>query len=532
MARDGLCVTLCAGVVLGVALPLASAPPDEQEARFRSALAVQNALDTGLAHLQKGEYGAAVKVLEARISAIDGNHRYLLALRDAYRGYTRELKEAGRTRELQTYLLRLQILDKDARNEPPPTRPAAALASTTPVPAPAPAAPPAPAPAIVPRAKIEDRPTGKVDDPFSDANSVQAHRARDLLARADKEFADKNYAAAARLYAQAQQADAGAAAAGHERWGYCRLHAVGLTLNRGDVGDAAELEREVRGALEQAPKLSDFGKELLRRLKDAGEPAVEVKHTPRKGAGMAVTETANFRIFHTQSRDYAERVARAAETTRLAMGRKWFGEVLPTWSPRCDIHLHATRQDYAKATGAGAESPGHSTFSLDAGRVVSRRIDLRCDDKHLLRATLPHETTHVVLAGRFGRHDVPRWADEGMAVLSEPRERIELHLRNLPAHQRDGRLFGVGRLLQMADYPDAPSVGAFYAQSVSLVGFLCRKKDPQTFAAFLKDGLAGGYEPALRKHYAINSFVELETQWRKHAFGAAAGVARTADKRR
>jgi tetratricopeptide (TPR) repeat protein len=521
MARDGLCVTLCAGLLLGVVLPLTATPPDEQEAHFRNALAVQNALDRGLAHLQKGEYSAAVKVLEAHISAIDGNHRYLIALRDAYRGHLRGLRQSGNTRELQTYLLRLQILDKDAPKDPPP--------AVTPTPKPAPA-PATSAPGIA-RGKIDDAPRPLPDDPFSDANSVQAHKARALLARAEREYTDKRYASAAGLYAEAHKADPRTAAAYRERWAYCRLHAVGLTINQGDVGDSAALEREVRQAAAEAPNCASFADKLLRSLRGAREPVIEIKHTPGKSGGMAITETANFRIFHTQPRAFAERLARTAEMTRLTMGRKWFGEVLPTWSPRCDIHLHATQQDYARATGAGAESPGHSTFSLDGGRVVSRRIDLRCDDTHLETGTLPHEATHVVLAGRFGRHDIPRWADEGMAVLSEPRARIDLHLRNLPAHQRDGRLFNVGRLMRMSDYPEASSVGAFYAQSVSLVEFLCRKKGPQTFARFLRDGLDGGYETALRRHYDINSFVELETLWRTHAFGGA-GVARMTEKRR
>ena len=54
---------------------------------------------------------------------------------------------------------------------------------------------------------------------------------------------------------------------------------------------------------------------------------------------------------------------------------------------------------------------------------------------------LPHEATHVVFAGRFGDRMLPHWADEGMAVLSEPRERIDLHLHNLPQHRVNGELF-------------------------------------------------------------------------------------------
>jgi hypothetical protein len=241
-----------------------------------------------------------------------------------------------------------------------------------------------------------------------------------------------------------------------------------------------------------------------------------------------MAETTSFRIFHTQGQETAERAAQVAERTRAAMSRKWFADATPaTWSPRCDIYLHATAADYARATGAPTASPGHSTLSLDGGRVIIRRIDLRCDDPNMLNGVLPHETTHVVLAGRFGLHHVPRWADEGAAVLSEPQDRVNQHLHNLPMHRRDGELFGVGQLMQMDKYPEPKLVGTFYAQSVSLVDYLSKRKGPQVFTAFLRDSLEHkDYEGALRKHYEINGFADLDRLWMEHAFGAV-----TADRR-
>ena len=166
-----------------------------------------------------------------------------------------------------------------------------------------------------------------------------------------------------------------------------------------------------------------------------------------------------------------------------------------------------------------AGSPGHSTIRSEGERILTRRIDLHCDDPNMTIGVLPHETTHVVLAGRFGEHAVPRWADEGMAVLSEPRDRIERHLRNLPKHSQERQLFGVGQLMRLNDYPDPRYIGPFYAQSVSLVDFLSREKGPRVFAQFLKDGLNGGYEPALEKHYGMQGFHDLEARWQRAALG-------------
>src|SRR5262249_23127034 len=156
------------------------------------------------------------------------------------------------------------------------------------------------------------------------------------------------------------------------------------------------------------------------------------------------------------------------------------------------------------------KSPGHSRIEADSatGEVIRRQIELRCDNPDLLSAVLPHETTHVILAGQFGRYQVPRWVDEGMAVVTQPKSKGGLHPNNPPLHHDRQELFRVGELIEMKDYPHASRVGAFYAQSVSLVRYLTELQNPQVFAQFVRDGMAKGYEPALRSHYGIKSYAE------------------------
>jgi hypothetical protein len=552
MARDGLLTFVCAGV-LAVALPaaagdLAADNPPDRENKVTSLLAVQRALREGREQLQRGNYQGAVFLLESQIARANANSDYLAALCDAYRGYIAELRRAGRLTEIPKYQERLEILDPAAcigRKAAPVAavtpagrpvvtegRPADAAASTPaarPVVTegrPTAAAAATPPPASV-RAKLQED-----EDPFSDANAP--HPAGATLAKAEQEFAGRHYVAASQLYDQAARDGETLADASREHWGYCKLVTIAETLRRPDKStQPAELEREVRQAMSLTPKLDSFGKDLLRKLQDrqavtlvdtpvaAGSATVEVRHTPAQQGTWAVAETTNFRILHVQSREFAEQIARSAEATRAAMIKKWFGDDPGPWKPRCDIFLYATAQDYSQATGAPANSPGHSTMRTEGEHVMSRRIDLHCDDANMTVGVLPHETTHVVLAGHFGDHAVPRWADEGMAVLSEPRDRIERHLRNLPQHKADRHLFGTGQLMKLDAYPDPRYIGPFYAQSVSLVDFLTERAGPRVFAKFLKDGLAGGYEPALQRYYNIQSFAELEQQWLQHTFGAA-----------
>lgn len=257
-----------------------------------------------------------------------------------------------------------------------------------------------------------------------------------------------------------------------------------------------------------------------------GEAAPEVRHLASTSDGWAVAETGHFRIYHNQTRAFVERMARAAEQARTAVFQKWFGDAGTDWKPACRVYLHATASDYCQATGAPLTSPGHSNLRTEGSRVLSRRIDLSCEAANLLEAVLPHEVTHVVLPGQFGERQVPRWADEGVAILSEPREQIERHLRTLARQNQEQQLFTVRHLLQLPDYPDVRSLRTFYAQSVSLVGFLADAQGPQTFTRFMRDGMRIGYETACKRHYGWD-FDELNEHWRRHAFGkeASSGLA-------
>ena len=363
-------------------------------------------------------------------------------------------------------------------------------------------------------------------DPFSYDNSTHKE-AKTYLQRAEEAFLGERWTDAGRLYEQANQVDQSVVAGSRDNWAYCKLHSVWeqLKLAPNNIPSFNDMEREVRQAMSMAPRMVDVGKNLLRDIQAYRNyasadtaPAPAVRHQGGNGGGWALAETTNFRIYHKMPRDKAEQTARVVERTRTDMLRKWFGETEADWNPKCDVIVHASAEEYARVTGANTSLPGHSTTHAEGGRMLIRRIDVHSDNPNMLIAVLPHETTHVVLAGKFSDTEVPRWADEGMAVLTEPRDRIDRHLQGLPAHQANQQLFSVRELMQMNDYPRSRSVGAFYAQSVSLVEFLVNQKGPREFTLFLRDGQRGGYESALKRHYDFKSFSDLEQRWTQSTF--------------
>lgn len=546
MNTSKLMITVCISVALFFAQLLLAADTD---AKFQKILAVQKALLEGQDHFKKGNYQAAVFVLEAQIASIDGNKEYLQLLHNAYQGHIRDLQAKGLTEEISKYEKRLQILDSGITQ---------GAKSGTVAPVSAPAVVPAPATATAPASTIasalskfvaptkvleqpktaQDAPKvrGKIEDanednPFSLTNTQRYHDARLRLDQAEKEFAGKNFRLASKLYEESYRLEPKVMPQSVERWAYCRLYSVVEAMNQKQNAKLdPQWENEIRVSLSMAPQLQSFGNTLLanidQRKQEIGatnplQPSaavVEVKHTGPYQGNWYLAETKNFRVWHHLNQADATQVAKSSEACRVEAAMKWFGAVGNDWTPICEIYLHPTAQEYSKSTGAPVASPGHTTLKTEGVRVLSRRIDLHTDEANMMTGVLPHETTHVVLAGRMGDQPVPRWADEGMAVLSEPKNRIQKHLDNLPKHARENTLFHVSRLMQMADYPEPKLVGPFYAQSVSLVDYLTRLKGPQAFGEFMKDGLKNGYESALSRHYSIQSYNDLNQSWWNNCF--------------
>ena len=544
MNTSKLMLTACISVALFFAQLLLAADTD---AKFQKILAVQKALLEGQDHFKKGNYQAAVFILEAQIASIDGNKEYLQLLHNAYQGHIRDLQAKGLTEEISKYEKRLQILDSGitqgakSGTVAPVSKPAVVPVAVT---APASVIASALSKFVVPTKVVEQPKTaqdapkvrGKIEDanednPFSFTNTQRYHDARLRLDQAEKEFAGKNFRLASKLYEESYRLEPKVMPQSVERWAYCRLYSVVEAMNQKQNAKLdPQWENEIRVSLSMAPQLQSFGNTLLanidQRKQEIGatnplQPSaavVEVKHTGPYQGNWYLAETKNFRVWHHLNQADATQVAKSSEACRVEAAMKWFGAVGNDWTPICEIYLHPTAQEYSKSTGAPVASPGHTTLKTEGVRVLSRRIDLHTDEANMMTGVLPHETTHVVLAGRMGDQPVPRWADEGMAVLSEPKNRIQKHLDNLPKHARENTLFHVSRLMQMADYPEPKLVGPFYAQSVSLVDYLTRLKGPQAFGEFMKDGLKNGYESALSRHYGIQSYNDLNQSWWNNCF--------------
>lgn len=508
--------------------PLTPSILPAQQQKLTKLLAVHRALSDGLDLLRKGRNEEAVTLLERELPNIEGDREYLRTLQDAYQGTIQDLARSGHAVEADAYIRRLNALQSPNLQfslNPLPNLP---NGSQNPVVAqPANAKPPAPLIPTQPGNGAAQGDQGLVvrgnaeEDPFSLANFEKPNQVKlAALKDAESAFQAAKYNQAAGLYDRAYRQGEPLEGIQRERWGYCKLAALVESFNKGQVHEAMIIEADQ--AVTLSPKLSGVaGKvksQVLASLSQTGKPPeavdqVEIKRVQGTGIWQAV-ESSWFRVFHQNNEEIAIQVARQADAAKAGASRRWLGIQGDHWPFRCDIWLYPTGEMYSRATGVPGTSPGHSTFQAESTRVLSRKIELRMDHPNLLDAVLPHEVTHVVLAGQFGKNFLPRWLDEGMAILAEPRERIRRHTDHIPRYAAEGSLLNAGQLITLSDYPDATKVGIFYAQSVSLVEYLCSLKGTQAFTLFVKDAVGGNWEAALKQHYSIDGFAGLDRQWR------------------
>jgi hypothetical protein len=502
------------------------------------------ALERAKALLDRNDGRGAAAILEEALPVATSESRpqVLQSLRTAYESAIRQAEADGKARDAEMYRENLAILDRKPGGCPN-ERELPSLATTARRKS-APADVPEVAPSLAADA-ARRAPEPPVPPPALGAPGD--------LAAADRAFQAKDFEEAGRIYA-ALARDGRLPEARHDAWAYCRMYEVVRRINApprtGEEWSSIQAEiREIRKlspknwyaeylrnlTLELAPK-SKGGRTDSRRVVLRGAAPDEPARTPTPIAESAhpdavaarvgqpgqaignwkVWDTPSFRILHADDA-LAERVAQIAEAARAHQCQRWMGSApAGPWAPRCDIYLYPTAAIFQQSTGQPQSSPGFSTMGINAGRVVARRVNLRADHTNLLHTILPHEITHVVLADIFPTQQIPRWADEGMAVLSEPASEQDLRALDLAKPLATGELFKLSDLMAM-DYPNGRYWSLYYAQSVSLTRYLVEQGTPAQFVQFVRSAQRTGIENELRRIYKIKGFADLQNRWLTHA---------------
>ncbi len=235
--------------------------------------------------------------------------------------------------------------------------------------------------------------------------------------------------------------------------------------------------------------------------------------------GWQIVESKSFRIHHVGQSSVAERLAPLCEQTRLSLQRRWLdGTAKSDWSPQCDLFLYPSGAEFQRQTRFPMETWGFADLEIGDGNVWLRRLHVRADNAQRLDKLLIHELTHVVLADHFAKHQIPRWADEGIAVLSEPVARRNESRRWLEQVAAQGRIFSLKELASQRYVPRDKRLGdLFYAQSAALIEFLLteRKLSESELLHFVSESESRGLNVTISRWFSDVTMTELESEWRQ-----------------
>lgn len=225
--------------------------------------------------------------------------------------------------------------------------------------------------------------------------------------------------------------------------------------------------------------------------------------------------SANFQIDCRSQGHDARQVALHCEQWRDRLLATWRPQDAPIrWKVTCQVVVHSSRNSFVNSVGRGGLSSfGSSWLEFEKELVSKRQVDLLPAQSGELSA-LAHELTHVLVADYFGGKQLPRWADEGMAILADNVEKRQLHQRDLKLALSQRNAFHAAELLAVTDYPATSRIPAFYGQSASVVAFLCRRDSPAKFLEFVQLAMKNGHETSIREVYGLRGHAELEQLWR------------------
>jgi hypothetical protein len=216
-------------------------------------------------------------------------------------------------------------------------------------------------------------------------------------------------------------------------------------------------------------------------------------------AREATYRTSNFLVTAPDPRT-ARQAAERAEYLRSRFAQKWTGGTFGPWKQAWNIKVTLTNEEHSR---------GFSRTDYDRGQV-SGFTTVQGPLHRILAVALPHELIHLHTC-YFFRREIPRWADEGMALISEDAFEREENKALIEELVNWGKPRSLIELFAVTEYPK--DLGNFYAQSFSVTDFLVRSKGPIVFTRFLKDLLSSGTEAALRTQYGYSNLSDLEKDW-------------------
>jgi hypothetical protein len=273
---------------------------------------------------------------------------------------------------------------------------------------------------------------------------------------------------------------------------------TGQTELRGPEAGAEPPVTESSGERESAPP--------------ADAPRVRHLRMPDVSSGFGTYDGGWIRFtFHPSARERIEPLIVEADRVRQELAERLGQPVLK--NVRVDIARTSGEMETLAPAGAPyptyAEGVAYSGLGLVLLTLNPRHANPNYDLKQVFR----HELAHLALHDAVGERDVPRWFNEGFAVLASGESSFDRMVELWTATLAD-RLIPLSEVERTFPSDESKATIA-YAQAVDVVRFLVRREEAHRFRSLVQS-LRDGHDldKATRHAYAVD-LATLEHEWRE-----------------
>jgi hypothetical protein len=233
---------------------------------------------------------------------------------------------------------------------------------------------------------------------------------------------------------------------------------------------------------------------------------------PQVAVGFSTYDGGWFRItYHPTSRERIEPLIAAADDAKREL-EDWLGKPV----------LGKVRIDVARTPGEmetlaprGAPYPEYASgVAYPEIGLVLLTLTPRFPNENLdLVQVFRHELAHVALTDAVGKYSIPRWFNEGFAVMASGETSFE-RMFVLSSATISDRLLPLSQVER--SFPsDENKASIAYAEASDVVRFLVRREDRHRFRALVRElGSGRTLDMAAREAYGVD-LVTLEHEWRE-----------------
>jgi len=237
-----------------------------------------------------------------------------------------------------------------------------------------------------------------------------------------------------------------------------------------------------------------------------------------------VVKSEHFLVYYINNKKFAREVLVRAEKyySKIASDLNYSRyDNFWRWDNRAKIYLYKTHEDFMRATGKNPWIYG--TVKYREKEIISYEWSAG-----FLDSLLPHEIAHLIFRDFVGFPDgdgkgIPLWIDEGVAQWEEEARRAQSAgiVRKLI---KEKSYIPIAELMELdvRTKSDRALSDKFYAQAVTLVGYMIKEYGPSKFNLFcrqLRDGKS--VDAALSFVYtnSMPNIKSLEEKWIKYYAG-------------